>query len=92
MTSDVERCAHRLVGQPHARRLEIVRLAQRRAQELLAAVRIEQARRDADADLVGVAEPVGADVAVVAEQLHHVEVRDVPCRTPAWSSWLRYGT
>ena len=36
--------------------------------------RVEQSRREADAELVGVAQAVGADVAVGAEQLHEIEV------------------
>ena len=61
--------------QRDARLVEVVRLADRAGDELLAVLRVDQSRGDADADLVGVAEAVGADVAVRAKQLHEVEVR-----------------
>ncbi len=64
----------RLVGQVHARLLEVVRLPQRDGQELSAVLRVEQAARHAHAHLVRVAHAVCADVAVGAEQLHEVEV------------------
>src|SRR3546814_11825012 len=39
------------------------------------AFRAEQARRQSRGQLVGIAETVGADIAVGAEELHEVEVR-----------------
>ena len=65
-----------LPGQRHARGLEVVGLPEGAGYELPAALRIEQAAGHPDAHLVGVADAVRAHVAVGAEQLHRVEVRE----------------
>src|SRR5688572_2772775 len=61
--------------QHDARTLEVETLADSGRQVLLAALRAEQACRKSRGQLVGVAETVGADIAVGAEELHEVQVR-----------------
>src|SRR5256885_6202955 len=62
-------------GQDHTRGLEGVGLPEGGGQELAAVVRIQHAAGEAGTDLAGIADAVGADVAVGAKQLHGIEVR-----------------
>src|SRR3569623_179866 len=73
---DVRFAAHRgrLARLGDSRRLEIIDLAEGGAQPLAAAVAFEQAAGDAGADLIGVAEPGGGGVTVLAEQLRIAEI------------------
>src|SRR3569623_71780 len=73
---DVRFAAHRgrLARQGDSRRLDIIDLAEGGAQPLAAAVAFEQAAGAAGADLIGVAEPVGGGVTVLAEQLRIAEI------------------
>src|SRR4029077_14793970 len=63
-----------LTGKDHTRVLEVIGLAEGGGQELAAVVRIQQAAGEAGAHLVGIADTVGADVAIVAKQLHRIQV------------------
>ena len=60
--------------QHDSRAVEVETLADRRLQVLLAALGAQEASREACSKLVRVAQAIGADVAVGAEQLHEVEV------------------
>ena len=61
--------------QEYARRLEVVDLAQGCGQELRAVLGIQKPARDARAHLIGVADAIGAHVAVGAKQLDEVQIR-----------------
>src|SRR5437016_2288003 len=64
------------LGQRNALILEVVALADRGAQALLTADRIEQSRGGGNRDLVRVADPVAAEIAVFGEELREIEIVD----------------
>src|SRR5207247_8213605 len=64
------------LGQRDALTLEVVALADRGAQALLTADRIEQSRDGGQSDLVRVADPVAAEIAVFGEELREIEIVD----------------
>jgi hypothetical protein len=84
---DAQRRARR---ERHSLVAEIEALADGGAQRFLA-VRAE-ARGERRRQLVGVAEAVAADEAVLGEELRIVEVGERWCRRSGIGSWLRNGT
>jgi hypothetical protein len=60
--------------QSHQRAFEEPGLAERRAQELPAAIRVEHTGREAPTQLVAVAHAVRSHVAVAAKELHEIEI------------------
>ncbi len=66
----------RRLGQRHALALEIVALADRKPRPLVAGGRIEQARGQRERELIGVADAIAAEIAVLGEQLRKVEIVD----------------
>ena len=83
------RCDGRLRRQRDLLRLEVVALRDGSADPLGAGRRVEQARGQRSADLVGVVDPVPAAELVLGEQLGQVEVGLRRYRTPAAGSARR---
>ena len=81
----------RLVGQHHARLLEVVSLADAHREVLRAAGGIQQPAGEADGDLVGVIDAIGAHVSDWCDTAAPGSDRAGRCRTAAAGLWSRNG-
>ena len=64
----------RFVRQAHTWSLEVQCLADGSCEKLCAGRAREQAAGDADAELIRIADPISPDVAIVAVQLHQIQI------------------